>query len=100
MSVLKVNKKEKSWMVVKDILSKFCMLNAHDPGKSSNILSNLKQYEVMLQAISRSLGSSTIPNQSIKLITSACIGALHIKLQIDHSWWATGGCVGVATLLP
>ena len=81
LSVLKVNKKEKSWMVVKDILSKFCMLNAHDPGKSSNILSNLKQYEVMLQAISRSLGSSTIPNQSIKLITSACIGALHIKLS-------------------
>lgn len=81
LSVLMVDEKEKSWMVVKDILSKFCILNAQDPGKSTKLLSNLRQYEVMLQAVSRSLSSTTIPHQSIKLIMSVCIGALNIKLS-------------------
>ena len=81
LSALPVDEKEKSWIVVKEILSKFCVLNAHNPGKSTNLLSALKKYEVMLQAIFRSLDSNTIPIQSIKLVTSTCIGALHIKLS-------------------
>ena len=61
--------------------SKFCILNAQDPGKSTKLLSTWRQYEVMLQAVSRSLSSTTIPHQSIKLIMSVCIGALNIKLS-------------------
>lgn len=81
LSLLKVEMGEEAWIAVNDVLSKLCVLNAHDMTKDTNILSSIKQHEVALQTVTRTIISGHIPIASVRLITSACIGILHIKLS-------------------
>ena len=90
---LRLNGGEESWAVVNDILCKLCDLNSYELENSAGVLSNLKRYEVASHSISRKICSEHIPNKSIKLLTNACLGTLHLRLS--PVWEAMTSTLGI-----